>query len=449
MFLDFMLSSFKNNQKKTAMIYKENEYSYEWILNSFYKWQERLDAEDIPYNSVVALESDFNPFSIGVLLALIQRGCILVPLSFSIKNPNELLEIAEAEIFISLKEGEEKIDHTGKTASHKLLMQIKNLMNPGLILFSSGTTGKPKAAVHNLVPLLMKYKIPGKTFRTITFLLFDHIGGFNTLMHILSNSGTIVALESRKSSEVCRLIEKYKVELLPTSPTFLNMILFNREYERYDISCLKMITYGTEPMPASTLSRFNDLYPNIKMKQTYGLSEIGIMSSKSESSDSLWLKVGGEDYETKIVNNILYIRAKTAMLGYLNAPSPFNADGWFNTNDLVEQKGDYIRFLGRESEVINVGGEKVYPVEVENILLQIDGVKDATVHGEANQMTGNIVVASVTVDKKHKNREFVLHIREYCKKHLEKYKNPVRITLKTEVFSSNRFKRVRKTKLQS
>jgi long-chain acyl-CoA synthetase len=443
MLLDFMLNAFENHRAKTAFIYRDVEYSYDWILKCFQKWDERLHSAAIAAGCVVALESDFSPSSVGALLAAIQKGCIVVPLSYPLRSRDELLEIAEAEVLISLKEDEEKIYRMKRTACHELLKKLKNSSHPGLVLFSSGITGKPKGVVLDLVPLLEKFKIPGETFRAVTFLLFDHIGGFNTLMNILSNAGTIVALESRTPSDVCRVIEKFRVELLPTSPTFLNMLLVSRAYEKHDISCLKMITYGTEPMPLSTLLRLRKLYPNIRMKQTYGLSEIGIMRSKSETSDSLWIKVGGEGYETKIVENVLFIRAKTAMLGYLNAACPFDSDGWFNTQDVVEKKGEYIKFLGRESEIINVGGEKVSPVEVESVLLQMDGIKDALVRGEINALMGNIVTARVVVDEGHDYPEFMSRIKAFCRERMEKFKIPVRITLQREEFSSERFKRKR------
>ncbi len=105
------------------------------------------------------------------------------------------------------------------------------------------------------------------------------------------------------------------------------------------------------------------------------------------------MRVGGEGYETKIVDGRLWIRAKSAMLGYLNAPSPFDADGFFDTGDLVEVDGEWLRILGRKSEIINVGGNKVFPMEVENALLELDNVEDVAVRGEPNPLTGQVVVA--------------------------------------------------------
>ena len=100
------------------------------------------------------------------------------------------------------------------------------------------------------------------------------------------------------------------MELLPTSPTFLNMVLISEVYKKYNLESLQIVTYGTEVMPEYTLKKFHDLFPKVQLKQTYGLSELGIMRSKSKSSNSLWVKVGGEDYQTKIKDGILHIKAK-------------------------------------------------------------------------------------------------------------------------------------------
>ena len=443
MHIDFLLDRFNEELNETAIISDEKKYNYGNILDEYKHWIKVLDEHKVKEQSIVAIYADFTIESIALMFALIENNSIIVPISPSIKTVNKFLEISESEYLIDIDNKRTEIRELGNGGNNSLLRELKQKGHPGLVLFSSGTTGDPKAAIHDMVPLLEKFKVTKKALTTIAFLLFDHIGGFNTLMHVLSNGGTLVTLKDRDPYEACRLIEKYRVELLPTAPTFLNMILFSRAYERYDISCLKLITYGTEPMPESTLKSFHKLFPNIALKQTYGLSEIGIMRSISESSDSLWIKVGGEDYKTKIVDERLWIKAKTAMLGYLNAPSPFDEEGWLNTNDKVEVKGEYLRFLGRDSEIINVGGEKVYPIEVESVILEIDGVKDASVKGEENPLMGSIVCAKVRVDEENNNSEFILNIKKYCRENLEKFKVPVKVTLTSEELNSSRFKRLR------
>jgi len=101
-------------------------------------------------------------------------------------------------------------------------------------------------------------------------------------------------------------------------------------------------------MPQATLQRLKRVFPEIKLQQTYGLIELGVLRSKSKSDDSLWVKIGGDGYQIRINNNLLEIKADSAMLGYLNAPSPFTEDGWFMTGDQVEIDGEYVKILGRK-----------------------------------------------------------------------------------------------------
>ena len=98
--------------------------------------------------------------------------------------------------------------------------------------------------------MLEKFKVPRHTLRTITFLLFDHIGGFNTLLYNLSNAGCVITVQDRRPETICRAIEQHRVQLLPTSPTFLNLLLVSEAWRKSDLSSLETVTYGTEVMPA-------------------------------------------------------------------------------------------------------------------------------------------------------------------------------------------------------
>ena len=131
------------------------------------------------------------------------------------------------------------------------------------------------------------------------------------------------------------------------------------------------------------------------------------------------------------------------MLGYLNAPSPFTKDGYFITGDQVLQKGDYIKILGRESEIINVGGEKVYPQEVENVIQEIKNVVEVVVYKEKNSIIGNIVCAKVRLFDNENGKEKISEIKKHCRKEMQKYKVPVKIDLIEGSLHNNRFKKIR------
>lgn len=445
MFIEFMLKVFQENRGKDAIIWNDRVYNYAWLLERIQYWQDVLKSNEVRPGTVAIIEADFSPNSVALFLTLIEHGCVLVPLTSSVEaNKAKFIEIAQGEVQFTIDEQDEvAITKLQNRADHKFYQSLRELEHPGLVLFSSGSTGESKAAVHDFMGLLEKFQVPRHSKRMITFLLYDHIGGVNTMLYALSNAGCVVTVQDRSPDGVLHAIETYQIQLLPTSPTFINLILLSEAHKRYDLSSLQTVTYGTEAMPESTLKRIHEVLPNVKLLQTYGLSEVGILRSKSKDSSSLWVKVGGEGFETKIVDEVLWIRAKSAMMGYLNAPSPFDDEGWMNTQDMVEVDGDYIRILGRKTEIINVGGEKVYPAEVESVLMQIDNIKDVTVYGEKNPIMGNIVAARVNLCEPEDITELKKRIRMFCKGKLAAYKIPVKVEVTGKDQFSARYKKMR------
>ncbi len=445
MYIDFLFDVFKEFYSNDSIIYKSEKYNYKYLIENIEKHQFLIDSHQIKQGTVVALEGDFSPNSIALFLALIEKACIIVPLTeISKKNENRLFKISQVEFIFRI---DEKDVITSESVSQKsnndYYKRIRKRKHPGLVLFTSGTSGEPKAAVHDLLALLEKFKTRRKALRTLNFLLFDHWGGLNTMFHILSNGGVVIATKDRNPENVCKLIEKQKIELLPASPTFLNLLMLSGAYKNYDMNSLKIISYGTEPMPERTLKRLKIIFPDVKLLQTYGLIELGVMRSKSEKDDSLWVKVGGDGYKTRVVGGMLEIKAKSAMMGYLNAPSPFTKDGWFKTGDAVEVNGEYLKILGRKSEIINVGGEKVYPQEVEAVIQEMDKIADVTVYGEKNPIIGNIVCAKVVLLKNVNRKEFVTELKKFCAMRMKKFMVPVKIEFSDDKLYSERYKKVR------
>lgn len=430
---------------REAIVWRGRSYSYRWLRQAIEEWVYRVRELGLTPGQVVAVDGEYSPQLCALLLALIDHRHIVVPLTSATRAQTaERLQIAQVQLMFRFEPDETwHVERRSVTVDHPLLIHVQQAGASGLVLFSSGSTGTSKAIVHRMDRLLEKFIRRRRCLRTLVFLLLDHIGGINTLFYTLANGGTVIVTEDRSPEAVCRLIEQHRVELLPTSPTFLNLLLISEAYAAFDLSSLTLVTYGTEPMPATTLERLTAVFPHCRFLQTYGLSEVGILHSQSKASSSLWVKVGGEGFETKVVNNVLWIRSRSAMLGYLNAPSPFDAEGWFNTQDVVEVDGDYLRILGRETDLINVGGEKVYPAEVESVLLQMEHVRDAAVRGERHPIMGQIVVASVSLVQPEAVELFKRRMRAHCKERLAPYKIPLKVELVEGSQISERLKKRR------
>jgi acyl-CoA synthetase (AMP-forming)/AMP-acid ligase II len=440
----WLLDRFREAGPAPALVADDRTCSYEWLLDRIERARRSFDAERLAPGTVVALLADASPESCALLIALIERQAIIVPTSPAGPDPERLMDIAEVETVVDLGGAAVSRPRPGTSrAPHALVERLRRDQTAGLVLFTSGSTGDPKAALHDFSRLLEKFRTPRAPLRTLAFLLIDHIGGINTLFHVLSNGGAIVSVSRRDPDSICATIARHRVELFPTTPTFLNLMLLSQALGRHDISSLRQITYGTEPMPQSTLDRLHASLPNVRLSQTYGLSELGILRAKSKSSGSLWVQLGGEGMETRVADGTLWIRARSAMLGYLNAPSPFDADGWFNTEDEVEVDGEYMRLKGRRSEIINVGGQKVYPAEVESVLLRMENVKDVLVHGERNPLTGQVVTARFQLESPEPLDVLRRRMREHCRAVLLPFQIPARVEIAEKPQHSARFKKIR------
>ena len=393
------------------------------------------DTGDIKAGDVVALIGDFDGPTIATMLELLDRGVILMPLTEGTRADHEyFFESGRAEWVIR----DDVVQRLApRREDHPLVEEVRHRGHPGIIFFSSGTTGRPKAILHDFNNFLERYSIQRPPLRALNFLLFDHAGGINTMLHTLFNRGVVIVPAERTPEILAADMVRHRVELLPATPTFLRMMLLSGVFDNVSFPDLRVITYGTERMDQGTLDRLCDKLPNVDFRQTYGLSELGVFQVRSRARDSLWMQIGGKGIETKVVDGVLHIRSENRMVGYLNAPSPF-VDGWYDTGDIVERDGDYIMVAGRAREILNVGGLKILPGEVERVALLHPDVLRAKVIGVPNPITGQHI--EVTVEPREgaslDRRTMMTHFRS----HLQKQLSPHKVTIGT-VEVSHRFKK--------
>lgn len=445
--MNWLIERFREGDKKTAFIFNGKDYSYEELYNKVQEYYD-LMKQQFHEGEVIAIVSDYSFESIALFFALYENKNIIVPITTKVQAEfEERLKEAGCNYAVYIRETRLFVDKLCPSKeSHVLIRKLQEEHGAGLILFSSGSTGVPKAMIHNLDNLIDTYKNKkNKGLVFLIFLMFDHIGGLNTLLNCLSMNVTMVFPENREPEHVAHLIEKYKVNVLPASPTFLNLMLISGANLHFDLGCLKMISYGTEPMPESLLTKLKEAFPRVKFLQTFGTSETGISSTSSLSSTSTYLKIDDPNTEYKIVEGELWLRSRTQIMGYLNSGMErFTDDGWFKTGDMVEEKDGYIKIVGRNSEMINVGGEKVLPSEVESVLFQMPEIDDCIVYGEYNPITGQMVVAKILhKDVGIKLSELKKQVVSFCSDRLDRYKIPAKVVKMSEVEFTERFKKKR------
>jgi acyl-coenzyme A synthetase/AMP-(fatty) acid ligase len=365
---DWLIQRLQDYSERPFLIAESKTISYSELVNKVDTFHAFLCKKGLKRGDVVTLEADYTLCGIAALFALFKIKAVVAPIATaSSEEIKSRRTEANAKWNLNVRTNPdmpllEPLDPI--QPNHKIVNQLIELDHPGLVLFSSGSTGQPKAMIHDVDRLLEQFsKKRPRNHRILIFLLFDHIGGLNTLFNGLASGALIVVPESREPIVVAEAIEKQKVTLLPASPTFLNLLLMSDAVKKHDFSSLRFITYGTEPMPESLLIRLKKALPNVALIQTFGTSETGISQTVSRSSESTLIKIDDTNTEFKIVNGELWLRTKMQILGYLNHDmSRFTEDGWFKSGDLIEEADEgYFRIVGRLEELINVGGEKVSP----------------------------------------------------------------------------------------
>ena len=386
----------------------------------------------------------FNKLSdnLAAIFAIAELNHVAHPLSTELAKAEKTEQISIAKTQWMLTES--SIEQTEETSQHKLVSELPDKETSGLVLFSSGTSGKPKGMLHNLQALLGRYEsIRPRNDRTLQLLLADHIGGLDSALRSLCSGSTIVVPETRTPSSAAQVIEAHQVNILPASPTFLNLILLAKVQEQFDLSSLEIIAYGAEAMPQSVLNQLSSAFPNVALQQKFGTSETGAIRIRSTSSTELAFTITETDSEWKVLEGELWLKTPSRIIGYLNADeSSLEANGWYRTGDLVEEHTDgSLRILGRSSDFINVGGQKVHPSEIETILLEIEGIDACKVTAKADPITGSTIHCQITSSKDSDLRTWKRTIRSHCRGKLAPWKIPSSVLITSDLSVNSRLKR--------
>lgn len=315
-----------------------------------------------------------------------------------------------------------------------LVDRIRKAHNWRVILFTSGTTGLPKKISHGFQSITRMVRTSDKHKRDIWGFAYNptHIAGLQVFFQALLNKNSIVRLFGLPNELITSSIISERVTHISATPTFYRLLLPIES----KISSVQRITAGGEKLDEITVKRLKAVFVNAQILNVYASTEAGtILASENE----IFSVPAGKDDLIKVVNQELYIHSKL-----LGESDTFKLEGdWYPTNDIVEIVSESplrFRFLSRKNEMINTGGYKVNPHEVEDTLLSIENIKEAYVYPKKNSVLGNIVCADIVTPDSSLTVPGILKI---LRSRLQEYKIPRIINLVDNIKYSRTGKKIR------
>jgi len=262
---------------------------------------------------------------------------------------------------------------------------------PPVIVATSGTSGPPKLVDHAWESVLAAARLSEQWQGLGWLLVYDAArwAGIQVWMQALLTGGWLVVPESRDPDTVARALVEESVAVLPATPTLMRRLLSSADRSVLVRGQVDRITLGGEAADAQLLADVRGFYPAAKITQVYATTELGEVFRVADGlpgfpASWLWRTLpGGVRLSTRRDGELLVqLSRDTAEVA---------------TGDLVERRGDRFEFAGRRSDVIVVGGAKVWPRRVEELLRGVPGIAEARVYGKPSPITGELVAAEIVL----------------------------------------------------
>ncbi|MEP1611076.1 MAG: fatty acid--CoA ligase family protein [Roseobacter sp.] len=310
---------------------------------------------------------------------------------------------------------------------------------------TSGTTSAPKLVVHTFQSLARVGRATHKIddVPQVWGMLYDitRFAGYQVFFQALLSGHTLAfaSLESPMDKRIS-FFSKHNVAYMSATPTLWRKILMAPTNQT--LSPVQ-ITLGGEAADQPTLDSLSVTYPDARITHIYASTEAGVGLAVSDGRAGFptsYLDKPHGGVEIKLSEGMLFVRSAIGPMGYAGDKCLADADGWVNTGDLVSIDTDRFYIIGRESGIINVGGDKVVPEQVRDALLACEIVRDALVYGKKNPFTGGIVAADIVLNQHADQTDAQKEIDDFLALRLSKQQRPrfVRFVQELEITSAGK-----------
>jgi fatty-acyl-CoA synthase len=318
--------------------------------------------------------------------------------------------------------------------------------DPCMILYTSGTTGKPKGALitnemvfWNSINTELRLNITSNDV-TLSFAPFFHTGGWHVLTTPFIHHGAkIILLHSFNAERIIQLCDREKVTILFGVPTMMKMMSETKEFPTTTFDSVRFVIVGGEPMPIPQIELWQN--KGVPIRQGFGLTEVGPNCFSLPEEDAIRKKgsIGFPNFyiEAKIVDDNgnevgvsqsgeLLLKSPVVTPGYWNneeATRNAITDGWFHTGDIVRKDEEgYFYVVDRKKDMFISGAENVYPAEIEQFLYTHPKISEVAVIGVPDQQWGEVGKAYIVL--KQATTVTAEEMKEFCTGKLAKYKIP-------------------------
>ncbi|HPN88653.1 MAG TPA: AMP-binding protein [Candidatus Omnitrophota bacterium] len=477
--------------EKSGFIFKGKEVSFRTIEEKTIKLANILKTLGVQKADKIAIFLPNCPEYAYSYLACFCLGAVGVPLDFMLKNDELIscLEHSESKVLVAVEKNDvdfNQIKNKVPTLKRILFLneEFFGLMDkasidfpdvaikdsdPALIMYTSGTTGRPKGILLNYKhlqgsPDAMKYfvDLTDKDIK-IAAIPFSHIGGFIYIQNCIIYGITLVIMERFNPFEFLENIAKYKITCFHIVPAMYAAILSVKHIEKFDLSSLRWVVVFGAPSSPEMLKKFHQYCPNAKFLNGWGMTEtcppntvtpLGSdnIASVGKPSPNCKIRILDEQNKEVAMGEVgeIVISGWIVMDGYYKDEEEtrkVKRNGALYTGDLgrFDAQG-FLYIVGRKKEMIKVAGQIVYAPEVEAALCKNENVLESAVIGKEDKLRGEIVKAFVVLKQDAKITSEDL--RYFAKEHLAHFKVPQAIEI-LEVLPKNRTGKIDKELLKS
>jgi acyl-coenzyme A synthetase/AMP-(fatty) acid ligase len=383
------------------------------------------------------------------------RRLVLCPPDLNPKLLGEVAAIAEAEAVVYGGEAPPEGAEFALAVACRLPLRPAPAIPPHprlqteWVMLTSGTTGAPKLVAHDLAGLTGIFSGPpsGEIQNWATFYDIRRYGGLQIFLRAVSGAGSLTLPGAGEPVDdfLERAIAR-NVTHISGTPSHWRRVLMSRAAARFAPAYVRL---SGEIADDAILGALKELFPTARIGHAYASTEAGVgfeVNDGQAGFPASLLGERGDGFAMKIVDGSLRIRSSRGARRYLGRDAPIlrDRDGFIDTGDMIERRGERCYFVGRRGGVINVGGAKVHPEEVEAVINAQAGVRMSLVKARKNPIAGAVVVAEVVLESAAPDEDIVRDaIVSACRAELAAYKTPavIRFVPKLEVTAAGKLAR--------